>query len=122
MSAIGSDRREYQRARSPDLVASLIAASGERSVCSVEDISAGGAKLVSSISPTRGERVKLQLTAPGREPLRVTGIVLRVEALGEGQLQFVAVRFDKLPDVIHETIRGIVIRALERTSRESTQT
>ena len=117
----GANRRQHPRAKNPDVIARLVTANGDAVICSVADISAGGARLISAVPARAGDRTSIVFTAPGRQPIAVTASIVRVEPL-DSQLTFVAAKFESVADPIQRTIQAIVLRALEREQLSARRT
>jgi CheY-like chemotaxis protein len=107
-----SDRRVHPRAKDPDVTARITTKAGS-SDCAVENISAGGARLVASLAPATGERVQVRLAHPSIQPMTLAADVVRAEPL-DASSHVIAIKFASLSDPIHDAIQRIVLRALER--------
>jgi len=109
------DRRQHQRARDPDLTATLMVGH-QHTTCHVRDVSGGGAKCVvpRGFVAGAGGHVELALVHPrAARPIAVVARVMRVEQIDEDS-DLVAVQFIAIPDPVEATIVQIVLRSLER--------
>lgn len=109
-----TDRRRHPRVRDPDIGATLVTPRGQWVSCAVRDLSAGGARLITSIALAPGDRVRVVLGhRRSGSSLMLDSTILRSERIDE-RWTMVAVTFDVAPDPVREAIRGLVLRALER--------
>lgn len=109
------DRRQHRRARHPE-VGVTIAVGNQRATCVAQDLSGGGMRCLASrgLLVLRGERVQCVLTCDGViEPLTLQAQIMRIEQL-DAQHDVIALRFLALKDPYQDTIKHVVLRALER--------
>jgi hypothetical protein len=96
------------------LTATLVISGAPPITCEVVDFSAGGARLIVASRLVPGDRVRLFLHHPSlAAPLVFTAWVVRSEELDLWS-RHAALKFDPCPDPTLDTIRGLVVRALQR--------
>jgi CheY-like chemotaxis protein len=114
-----SNRRRHPRARDLDVVARLVTPAGQSVTCAVQDLSAGGVRVVGAVNLTRGERVRVILDQSGHsEPLALAATVRRSERVDEG-CHCIALQFETVPDPVQDAVQRVVLRAFERQRASS---
>lgn len=117
-----SERRRFPRARHVAVTATVIARSNQTAPFAVENLSAGGARLVGDLALAAGEGIQVLLERAGSQPMALTAKVVRVDRSEETGRQVVGVSFSNLPDPIQDAIQGLVLRALARQRAEAPPT
>lgn len=108
------DRRLHPRADDPDIGATLVTPRGQWISCAVRDLSAGGARLITSIALVPGDRVRVVLGQRRHgSSLTLESTIVSSECIDE-RWTMVAVTFDAAQDPVRDAVRGVVLRALER--------
>jgi hypothetical protein len=114
MGGLGYGRRRH--VRGDVRVTALLAAKGVHSPepYLVHNLSAGGALLIGEPCPPIGEDAAIELQLPEQSPLRLHGVVLRVqERFGAGHS--FAVSFRDVPADLEDRIHDTVLAALQKS-------
>jgi CheY-like chemotaxis protein len=110
----------FERRRSPRTqirARALVRSRGKAMHAVLENLSAGGARLVGDLAVVPGQRLEVLLELEG-EPARLDAVVVRVE---DGDVDDAAIEFRDVAPGVQDRIHELVVAALER-QRDATPT
>jgi CheY-like chemotaxis protein len=112
------EQRRHRRAGDVDIEATVVS-DRETVTCSIESLSAGGARVVGALRVAVGDPVRVLLGLPGSGPRALEARVLRTEHRGDGTAA-VAVMFRDVAPETEDAIQRLVLRSLERERAAAT--